>query len=179
MIPLKLETLLAGRVVEHDRVEYKRGWNPSEVISTICAYANDFSNTNGGYIVIGIEEKNGRPVLPPAGLDEKQLDKIQQELFQYCNFITPRYIPQTEIVRYQDKSILYLWCSAGDSGPYSAPDDVLSKASKHKEYWIKPSSVKTVAKGTELSELFEKFNSTPFDDRINKAGENHRHSARL
>ena len=56
MIPLKLETLLKGRVVESDRVEYKRGWNPSEVITTICAYANDFSNTNGGYVVVGLEE---------------------------------------------------------------------------------------------------------------------------
>ena len=168
MIPLKLETLLAGRVVEHDRVEYKRGWNPSEVISTVCAYANDFNNTNGGYIVIGIEEKYGRPVLPPVGIDENVLDKIQQELFQYCNFIMPRYIPHTEIVRYQGKSLLYLWCSAGDGGPYSAPEDVLAKADKHKEYWIKPSSVKTIAKGAELSELFAKFNSVPFDDRANR-----------
>jgi ATP-dependent DNA helicase RecG len=43
--------------------------------------------------VVGIEEKYGRPLLPPAGLDENQLDTIQQELFQYCNLITPRYIP--------------------------------------------------------------------------------------
>jgi ATP-dependent DNA helicase RecG len=170
MIPLKLETLLQGRVVEQDRVEYKRGWNPSEIITIICAYANDFSNTNGGYIVIGIEEKYGRPLLPPVGLDENQLDKIQQELFQYCNFITPRYIPQTEVVYYQGKALLYLWCSAGDGGPYSAPEDVHSKdrSDKHKQYWIKPSSVKTAAKGSELSELFSKFNSTPFDDRINR-----------
>ena len=97
MIPLKLETLLDGRVVEQDRVEYKRGWNPSEIITTICAYANDFSNTNGGYLVIGIEEKYGRPVLPPMGIDLNCLDKIQQELFQYCNLIMPRYIPQIEI----------------------------------------------------------------------------------
>ena len=77
MIPLKLETLLQDRVVESDRVEYKRGWNPSDTITTICAYANDFSNTNGGYIVIGIAEKHGRPVLPPVGIDEDDLDKIQ------------------------------------------------------------------------------------------------------
>ena len=167
MIPLKLEKLLEGRVVESDRVEYKRGWNPAEIITTICAYANDFNNTNGGYIVVGIEEKYGRPKLPPFGIDENHLDKIQQELFQYCNFIIPRYIPQTEIVQYQDKYLLYLWCSAGDDGPYSAPEDVLSK-NKHKEYWIKPSSVKTIAKGSELSELFSKFNSVPFDDRVNR-----------
>lgn len=167
MIPLKLETLLADRVVESDRVEYKRGWNPTETITTICAYANDFSNTNGGYIVIGIEEKYGRPILPPVGIDEDQLDAIQQELFQYCNFISPRYIPLTEIVQHQGKNLIYLWCSAGDDGPYSAPEDVLSK-NKHKEYWIKPSSVKTIAKGAELSELFSEFNSIPFDDRVNR-----------
>jgi ATP-dependent DNA helicase RecG len=107
MISLKMETLIEGRMVEHDRVEYKRGWNPSEIITTICAYANDFSNVNGGYIVIGVEEKNGRPILPPVGLDEEQLDEIQQELFQYCNFITPRYIPQT-VVRIQRRKTFSL-----------------------------------------------------------------------
>ena len=140
MIPLTLEKLLEGRIVESERVEYKRGWNPTDIIPTICAYANDFCNVNGGYIVIGIEEKYGRPVLPPVGIDENDLDKIQQELFQYCNFILPRYIPQIEIVRYQKKSLIFLWCSVGDDGPYSTPEDVLSK-NRHKEYWIKPSSI--------------------------------------
>ena len=37
MIPLKIETLLEGRVVEHDRVEYKTGWNPNDIIHSICA----------------------------------------------------------------------------------------------------------------------------------------------
>ena len=39
MIPLKIDTLLVDRVVEQDRVEYKSGWNPSETIDTICAFA--------------------------------------------------------------------------------------------------------------------------------------------
>ena len=38
MIPLKIETLLEGRVVEHDRVEYKTGWNPNDIIHPICAW---------------------------------------------------------------------------------------------------------------------------------------------
>lgn len=62
MIPLKIETLLGGKVVERNRVEYKRGWNPSDIIHTICAFANDYANVNGGYIVIGVEEENGIPV---------------------------------------------------------------------------------------------------------------------
>ena len=60
MIPLKIETLLDGRVVEHDRVEYNTGWNPNDIIHSICAFANDYDNTNGGYIVIGVKEEKSR-----------------------------------------------------------------------------------------------------------------------
>jgi predicted HTH transcriptional regulator len=48
--------------VEQERVEYKRGWNPSDFIHAICAFANDFANFSGGYIAIGIDEKDGRPL---------------------------------------------------------------------------------------------------------------------
>ena len=44
MIALKMETLLEGRVVERNRVEYKEGWNPADTIHTICAFANDYEN---------------------------------------------------------------------------------------------------------------------------------------
>ncbi|MDR3294500.1 MAG: putative DNA binding domain-containing protein [Clostridiales Family XIII bacterium] len=175
MIPLKLETLLKGRVVEQDRVEYKKGWNPADTIHAVCAYANDFTNMNGGYVVIGIEEDNGRPLLPPAGIDENDLDRIQNELFEYCNQIEPRYLPQLEITEHGGKKLIYLWCSAGDAGPYKAPVDIYSKKKKNgakdekrKEYWIKPFSVKTIAKQSELFELFEKFNAVPFDDRVSR-----------
>jgi ATP-dependent DNA helicase RecG len=85
LIPLKLETLLSGRVVEQDRVEYKKGWNPNEAVRTICAFANDYSNTNGGYIVLGVDQENGRPVLPPVGIEKDELDAVQQDLFRCCN----------------------------------------------------------------------------------------------
>ena len=71
--------------------------------------------------------------------------------------------------------ILYLWCSAGQNGPYKAPRDVYSeknsdrkKVDKQMEYWIKPASLTTPAKDEELSELFDKFNSVPYDDRVNR-----------
>lgn len=35
-------------------------------------------------------------------------------------------------------------------------------------YWIRPSSLTTIAKQGEISELFEKFNSIPYDDRVNR-----------
>ena len=119
MIPLKIETLLEGKVVEINRVEYKEGWNPSDITHSICAFANDYANVNGGYIVIGVEEDSGVPVLPPKGVPKELLDGIQQEIFQYCNLIEPRYVPQIEVVNYPDKDthLLYLKCSPGDAGP--------------------------------------------------------------
>ena len=174
MIPLKIETLLEGRVVEHDRIEYKTGWNPNDIIHSICAFANDYDNTNGGYIVIGVKEKDGMPVFPLKGVPKENLDSIQQEIFQYCNQIIPRYIPRIEVVNYKNAGIylIYLWCSAGDSGPYQAPKSVYvengKKADKSLRYWIRPASLTTDAKQDEISELFDKFNSVPFDDRVNR-----------
>lgn len=79
-----------------------------------------------------------------------------------------------EVVDYQDKGIylIYLWCTAGDSGPYQAPVDVYvekgRKADKRMQYWIRPASLTTAAKKDEIAELFDKFNSVPFDDRVNR-----------
>ena len=63
------------------------------------------------------------PVFPLEGVPKEKLDSIQQEIFQYCNQIIPRYIPRMEVVDYKNEGIylIYLWCSAGDSGPYQAP----------------------------------------------------------
>ncbi|MFI3176141.1 MAG: putative DNA binding domain-containing protein [Eubacteriales bacterium] len=179
MIPLKIETLLEGKVVEKNRVEYKEGWNPSDIIHTICAFANDYDNVNGGYIVIGVAAKDGIPILPPVGIKPELLDNIQQEIFQYCNRIEPRYIPNIEVVEFpdQDTHLIYLKCSAGDAGPYQAPVDVYSKKGKESgdkkpdktmKYWIRPASLTVAAKNNEISELYEKFNSIPYDDRINR-----------
>jgi ATP-dependent DNA helicase RecG len=76
-------------VVEQDRVEYKKGWNPNEVLRTVCAFANDYSNTNGGYIVLGIDQEKGKPVLPPVGIEKDELDAVQQDLFRCCNAPSP------------------------------------------------------------------------------------------
>lgn len=173
MIPLRLETLLSDKVVEQNRVEYKEGWNPNDIIHTICAFANDIHNMNGGYIVIGIAAQDGIPDLSSKGLALDKLDLIQQEIFQYCNQIIPRYIPRIEVVNYKESGtyFIYLWCPAGDSGPYQAPKEVYSKnkvIDKRLFYWIRVASLTTIAQQDEVAELFDKFNSVPFDDRVNR-----------
>lgn len=73
MIPIKIETLLEGRKVEQNRIEYKAGFNPEDVVHTVCAYANDIAGVDGGYLVIGVKAKNGIPVLPPVGVPREAL----------------------------------------------------------------------------------------------------------
>ena len=65
-LPINIESLINGNIVEWERLEFKSGWNPNEIMHTITAFANDINNWGGGYIIIGIEEKNGRPLLPPC-----------------------------------------------------------------------------------------------------------------
>lgn len=76
-LPVNINDLLTARTVEWERLEFKAGWNPKAVLHTMCAFANDFHNLGGGYIIIGVDEDNGRPILPPAGLPAMQLDAIQ------------------------------------------------------------------------------------------------------
>jgi len=68
-LPINLKDLLHQRKVEGERIEYKTGWNPDPIMRTLCAFANDFENLGGGYVVIGQDcDEMGMPVFPPKGL---------------------------------------------------------------------------------------------------------------
>ena len=75
-LPINIESLLNGKAVESNRLEFKKGWNPDAIYRTICAFANDFDNTGGGYIVVGVEEKNGKAMRPVAGIDSDRIESI-------------------------------------------------------------------------------------------------------
>jgi len=92
-LPISVCDLLDRRIVESERLELKAGWNPAAIMRSVCAFANDFQNLGGGYILIGTEAKDGLPVLPPKGVPHGQIDKIQKELLQYCHLIQPNYFP--------------------------------------------------------------------------------------
>ena len=81
-LPINISQLLEGNVVEWERLDFKAGWNPEDVMHSMCAFANDIHNWGGGYIVCGVAEEAGRPVLPPVGLELNQLDSIQKKLVE-------------------------------------------------------------------------------------------------
>jgi hypothetical protein len=35
--PIPIQTLLDGKIVESERIEFKKGWNPLSTLHTLCA----------------------------------------------------------------------------------------------------------------------------------------------
>ena len=165
-LPVSLADLLGGRKVESDRLELKEGWNPPAIFRSICAFANDFHNYGGGYILVGIAQHDGQPQLPPCGAPENQLDRIQRELLQYCTLIQPAYFPLFGMEELEGKTVVILWCPGGQNRPYKVPKDVTA-AIKEYAYYIRHYANTVVAKNGELQELMALTAKVPFDDRIN------------
>ena len=127
-LPINLNDLLRQSTVEGERIEYKAGWNPDAIIRTLCAFANDFENLGGGYVIIGQDcDEGGQPVFPPVGLNDSQLDRIQRELLQYCKLIQPQYFPMLSLERYEGRNLMVLWAPGGETRPYKAPRAVTAK----------------------------------------------------
>ena len=126
-LPINIDDLIQQRKVERTRIEYKADWNPEPVVHSITAFANDFDNMGGGYILIGIGEENGRPQLPVKGLNPDVIDSIQNEILNKCNFIEPRYIPVIEPYVVEGKEILVLWVPGGEGRPYKCPEKIYTE----------------------------------------------------
>jgi ATP-dependent DNA helicase RecG len=165
-LPVNIQELINGKVVEWERLEFKKGWNPEDVLHSVCAFANDINNWGGGYIIIGIAAKDGVPVLPPAGLSLESLDRIQGELTGYCYKIQPNYLPITQPYIMDGKHILVIWCPAGDMRPYSCPSTLGDDG--RRQYYIRSGSRSIMAPGAYQVRLVELTAKVPFDDRINQ-----------
>lgn len=164
---IDIETLLNGNIVESERIEFKEGWNPQSILHTICAFANDFNNIGGGYLIIGIKEKDGIPMLPPLGLTQSKVDAIQKEIVHYCNtWLSGGYIPIIEHYFYQEKHILLLYCPGGDNRPYRVAES-LTKGSNRIPYIRKGALTAKVRRNEEEIQLYNLASRIPFDDRIN------------
>lgn len=165
-LPVSIEELVNGRVVESTRIEFKTDFNPTPVIHTICAFANDIDNIGGGYIVLGVEEHDGMPVFPVKGIAQDKIDGILKRLVGLCHCIEPLYNPIVEPVMLDGVHLIVIWVPGGSGRPYKASKDVLSeKTSKH--YYIRKFSSTMVASADEEKELFYVSSDIPFDDRPN------------
>jgi ATP-dependent DNA helicase RecG len=172
-LPINLEDLILGRSVESQRLEFKATWDEyikAAVVHTVCAFANDLLNLNGGYIIIGIKEEDGQPVLPPRGMDESQVDNIQKQIVGACRGgISPEYLPVLFVEVYQGKTIIVMMAPAGDNRPYQAP----KRQGTGRCYWVRSGSMSIEAQGDLVRQLMEAAAKIPFDDRRSLVGSIH------
>ena len=173
ILPINVGNLLHCRGVESQRVEFKASWNPTstgpQALRTICAFANDYHNLNGGYVVIGVEERDGRGILPPVGLSARQVEAAQKWIRGNCNRLDPPYQPILSPERLEDRLVLVVWAPASDMRPHRAP----AAAGKAARYWIRLGNETVDAEGHRrgdlLRGLIEQTARLPWDDRVTRA----------
>lgn len=166
ILPVNVESLLEGRGVELERIEFIASWNPrttgKQVLSTICAFANDYHNLNGGYIVIGVEEVDGHARLPPLGLEPNVIENARRWIRGNCKRLDPSYQPLMAPEEFKGRHILIIWVPASEIRPHSA----LGDNKKHRRYWIRVGA-ETVDAETAglLTNLISQAAKIPWDDR--------------
>lgn len=166
ILPVNIQVLLEGSSVESQRIEFKASWDPNtvgpQVLKTICAFANDYHNLNGGYVVIGVEETDGHAVLPPCGITPTEPEDIQRWIRGQCNRLDPPYQPimSPEIVG--SRHVLVVWAPASDMRPHRGPDGNTGQ----RKYWIRLGA-ETVDAGQRgmLPPLMDQAAKVPWDDR--------------
>ena len=169
-IPTNIRSLLYGNVVEWARIEFKTTWDSEVSLKTIVAFANDLDNWGGGYIVLGVEEKDGVPIKPYAGVPLNKIDAWQKDIFEKCKLIRPGYTPIIGKDELDGKTFLIVWYPGGDARPYSCPK-TMARNDKERSFFIRKGSVTALPNDDELKELFSLANKTPFDDRVNHSAE--------
>lgn len=166
ILPININDLLYCKGIESARIEFKASWDEKttahQVIKTICAFANDLQNLNGGYIVIGVAEQDGCAVLPPKGISPEEMDRIQKWIRGNCNRIDPEYQPVLSPEVVDDQHILVIWVPGSDVRPHSAPDGEKGE----RKYFVRIGSESVDAqKNGVLNQLLQMTARVPFDDR--------------
>src|SRR5574344_1739108 len=163
-LPINIADLVNKQKVESNRIEFQEGWNPISIYHSICAFANDIDNLGGGYIVVGVAEKNGIAQRPVKGLPIESLDDIQKAMVGFNHLIEPYYAPKISIEEIDGKQIFVIWIPSGTERPYTVPEDITSKKQKKPAFYIRYGSNSIIAKGEQLDELREISAKVPYDD---------------
>ena len=168
-LAININDLLNKQKIESNRIEFKKGWNPASIYHSVCAFANDFDDLGGGYIVVGVDtdEETGTAIRPVEGVPTEKIDGILQDMVGYNNKISPYYMPRTSVEEVDGKSVLVIWCPAGINRPYSVPENVTAKSNTKEYFYVRSGTSSIIAKGEVLGELRELASRVPFDERGN------------
>ena len=169
ILPINVDDLLRGRSIESVRVEFKASWSPEptgfQALKTICAFANDYQNLNGGYVVLGVAESGGRAALPPVGLRSAEIDAAQRWIRGHCTAMRSGYTPILSPEILEGRNVLVVWAPASEDRPHRAPDG--PGRGRSWKYWIRVGSETVDAEASgRLEALIEQTARVPWDDRV-------------
>lgn len=168
ILQINVRDLIQKRTVESARLEFQADWNPcatgSQVLKTICAFANDINSLNGGYVVIGVEESGGRAVLPAKGLAGEMMDQAQKWIRRQCKATFSGYMPVLSPEKVGDSKVVVVWCPPSEDRPHRAP--IAPDRHKELKYWVRKGSETVDAEASGLlNALMERSTRMPWDNR--------------
>lgn len=166
-IPISIDSLLTGGVIENARIELKETWDAAASLKTICAFANDIDNWGGGYLIIGVHE-NADGAREIVGVSPNAIDGMLKDMLNKCKRISPDYMPIVDVAEFEGKNLVVLWCPGGSVRPYSCPRS-MAKGDKERVCYIRKLASTIEPSNEELRDLYTLANNVPFDDRPNHA----------
>jgi ATP-dependent DNA helicase RecG len=135
---------------EHNSLEFKTGWNVEAILKTICA----FLNTEGGWIIVGHNEKE---LIGLPDITEQKVNELKRNALEN---IFPQPLVYVQLETVNEKSIVLLNVLKGSRQPYSyqkkyfirkgsqtleaSPDDVsliLRSSNQYTSSWEKLTTV--------------------------------------
>lgn len=163
-LPVTIEELIHGDTLERERLKFIKYWEPNAVFSSMETFANGL-HIDGGYIIVGVEEIDGCPVLPPKGLNNIQTDLIQKEMVQLGQKIAIDYTPIIHTYILCEKVILIIWCPVLEKTSMKTIENLRKDPIQYSDKGNPSNSI--VALGDSHRSYREAAVRIPFDDRIN------------
>lgn len=154
---------------ESEQVEWKENVaDIDNVVATLAAFANDFSNLGGGYVVCGareVRDEHGFPSLSVLGLDAKRLREVEGKVLARCrDRVHPPLTPLVDVMPTGDPSrrvLVFTMVGTGDAHSVrSATNEPHSGV-----YYVRRSSSTQRARNGLLRQLLTKANARPPWDR--------------
>jgi ATP-dependent DNA helicase RecG len=154
---------------ESERVEWKENVaDIDDIVRTAVAFANDFSNLGGGYIVCGAREskdEHGFQKLLQIGLTANRLKEIENKfLSDLREKAFPSIVPLTEEIPVSDdrRILVFIIPASGNAHSYR------SSGKDSSTYYVRIGRETREARNGVLRELLVKKNQLePWDKRIN------------
>lgn len=163
-IPIRIGRLIGLGRAGSDLTEFMAEPEPSALLHTICAFANDIRNAGGGYIVLGAEPVPETHDIRISGIAPDSAEALLRMVSGISRLIVPFYDPKAETVMHEGKCLMVLRCRGGRGRPYTAPEDADAPESGRRCY-VRKQGRSVPAAPHDENRLWLLSLGTPYDER--------------